>query len=939
MAEQAGTVVWTIEANTDELQKGIKTAKELVSSFSDGTDKADKASSSFNRTLSNLSTSFSTVEKQASVASGKQEEFAISSELMSKTAVKSTAEYVEASNQLGEELNKLTDEMFGTSYATENMASASGGAKDGITDIGEEAEKTSTKVLTLKDAVGALLTGAIALKAIRFIVSELKETITQANETNRVLTQTNSIINATGQVAGVTAEQVNKMAKQIQATTSIQDEHAQAGMNVLLQYTRIGEEVFPQATQAMIDMATAIEGGIPSASQLESVARQVGSALNDPIQGMGRLTRAGITFTEAEKDKVKALVESGRTLEAQNIILDRLTVFTGSAEAQSKTFEGQMNALKGTLNDIRADIGNALAPTLGYLADIFKQVAGQGGVLISVIRAISTAFATLITAGRSLGIVLSTIFASIWSAFTGDFRGAVQVIEIGLSDLKNEFKRAGETITGIWSDEVNTQVGYTNEGFENIELASGKKAQKIIDDLAKETEAYREATAKRQLQFERALADLVWAHQDKVKNLQEDLNQENASYKEAVAKRTQEFHKSMADMEQSHLKKVESIEKQLAREIRKQEDKVAEVLALGKKQLDEEEKEHAKRIAIIESQIENELAKGEWASEEVLETLRRRLANEEFIHQEKVDEIKDQIDDETDKAVSANQHRIDDLEDRLKDEVERNDKAINEKIAKYEEETLALEQQHNTRVSNIRTTLEEELGILEAHQDSVDKVKDQAKLDDIARLKRQFEEQSAEEEKNHQARLARIREEGTQAGQTSGTNFNAGLAGVAPTIAQTSANIGRTINREMVNNASQNSYNDGRSIGQRFMDGIRDRVDSLKSSLRYVINSIFSGFQMPSFSLFGGGGGGGGGGFAFADGVRNFGGGLALVGERGPEIVNLPRGSDVIPNEVAFGESGFGGGGSAIVNIGNVYEKSDVDMITRELGFKSSLMH
>jgi hypothetical protein len=34
----------------------------------------------------------------------------------------------------------------------------------------------------------------------------------------------------------------------------------------------------------------------------------------------------------------------------------------------------------------------------------------------------------------------------------------------------------------------------------------------------------------------------------------------------------------------------------------------------------------------------------------------------------------------------------------------------------------------------------------------------------------------------------------------------------------------------------------------------------------------------------------------FATGVRNFSGGLAVVGENGPELVNLPRGSDVIPN-------------------------------------------
>lgn len=35
----------------------------------------------------------------------------------------------------------------------------------------------------------------------------------------------------------------------------------------------------------------------------------------------------------------------------------------------------------------------------------------------------------------------------------------------------------------------------------------------------------------------------------------------------------------------------------------------------------------------------------------------------------------------------------------------------------------------------------------------------------------------------------------------------------------------------------------------------------------------------------------------FAGGVTGFGGGLALVGERGPELVQLPRGSNVIPND------------------------------------------
>lgn len=57
----------------------------------------------------------------------------------------------------------------------------------------------------------------------------------------------------------------------------------------------------------------------------------------------------------------------------------------------------------------------------------------------------------------------------------------------------------------------------------------------------------------------------------------------------------------------------------------------------------------------------------------------------------------------------------------------------------------------------------------------------------------------------------------------------------------------------------------------------------------------------------------------FAEGVQNFGGGLAVVGERGPELVNLPRGSDVIPNH-ALG----GGTVNVSVNVG-VYAGSEIE--------------
>lgn len=54
----------------------------------------------------------------------------------------------------------------------------------------------------------------------------------------------------------------------------------------------------------------------------------------------------------------------------------------------------------------------------------------------------------------------------------------------------------------------------------------------------------------------------------------------------------------------------------------------------------------------------------------------------------------------------------------------------------------------------------------------------------------------------------------------------------------------------------------------------------------------------------------------FASGVTNFGGGMAVVGENGPELVNLPTGADVIPMGGAFGGMSLSGGGGGLDGMG-----------------------
>lgn len=72
----------------------------------------------------------------------------------------------------------------------------------------------------------------------------------------------------------------------------------------------------------------------------------------------------------------------------------------------------------------------------------------------------------------------------------------------------------------------------------------------------------------------------------------------------------------------------------------------------------------------------------------------------------------------------------------------------------------------------------------------------------------------------------------------------------------------------------------------KVVNGAKTAFNSLKTAISNVLTKISSiKFPSPPSWIPG-----------FASGVTNYKGGLALVGEKGPELVKLPRGSDVVPN-------------------------------------------
>jgi len=200
------------------------------------------------------------------------------------------------------------------------------------------------------------------------------------SESEDMIAQTNAVLKSTGGIAGVTAQEVEKLASALEKTTKFSDEEVRSAENLLLTFTSIGKDIFPEATKTVLDMSTAL------GQDTKSSAIQLGKALQDPIVGVTALRRVGVNFSESQQEVIKNLVETGRKAEAQKLILKELgTEFGGSAEAAGGTFAGALAKLKNQFNNVQEAIGGFIAkaatPFINKLMDWFDSVGGVEGVM------------------------------------------------------------------------------------------------------------------------------------------------------------------------------------------------------------------------------------------------------------------------------------------------------------------------------------------------------------------------------------------------------------------------------------------------------------------------------------------------------------------------------------------------------------------------------
>ena len=230
----------------------------------------------------------------------------------------------------------------------------------------ESEGKTEDFSSSVKDSMKGAVASFVAVTAV---ISQVKKGLTDlANET-RGIAKVNAIIKATGGAAGIAAKDIEDLTDSIQKNTETSQDNARQAAAIGLTFRKITKEVFPSFLNSVNDIASVM------GTDMKNSITQIGKVLEAPIKNLSALTRIGIVFTDTQKEMIKSLVQSGKLMEAQKVIVKELqSQFGGAARAIGRTWIGTINRAKNAFDDLRKEFlkGFFQGGDLGFLESFIQ---------------------------------------------------------------------------------------------------------------------------------------------------------------------------------------------------------------------------------------------------------------------------------------------------------------------------------------------------------------------------------------------------------------------------------------------------------------------------------------------------------------------------------------------------------------------------------------
>lgn len=339
----------------------------------------------------------------------------------------------------------------------------------------------------------------IGFQGIQALGNVLRDSIAEANEAIKVNAATAQIIESTGRAANVTADQVAELSQKISEQIAVDDELIQQSANLILTFKNVKNEgtglaaVFDRTVLAAQDLAAAGFG------DAESAAKMLGKALNDPIRGLTALSRAGVTFSQTQKEQIQSLMQGGNVLAAQQLILKEVESQVGGVAAATATATARFTVM---FDNLKEEIGLALMPLIEALVNgllpVFTNlgtaIRGFSGFVKDNADALRVAALAVGTLTAVLIIQRSTLIANVAALglYQASVLGLVKVIDAATAST-------GRLATAIrflpWVAAISAAAGfvyYLEEGATAQEKfrRETEGARRSIDNLRDSTGRY-----------------------------------------------------------------------------------------------------------------------------------------------------------------------------------------------------------------------------------------------------------------------------------------------------------------------------------------------------------------------------------------------------------------------------------------------------------------
>ena len=173
-----------------------------------------------------------------------------------------------------------------------------------------------------------------------------------------------------GGSASQSLEPLKQLASDLGEQTLFNEEDFNKGFGLLTSFGNIAVEQYGRVAMAASDVAQI------SGTDVQAAMMQLAKALNAPTQGVAALARSGIQFTDAQKDVIKELENTGRLAEAQQLIFKELEKqYGGASVAAAGGFAGALDTMGEKLYDVQKAMGPMIEDALKPFVAVITQGA------------------------------------------------------------------------------------------------------------------------------------------------------------------------------------------------------------------------------------------------------------------------------------------------------------------------------------------------------------------------------------------------------------------------------------------------------------------------------------------------------------------------------------------------------------------------------------